>query len=219
MPLANEEKNNVVLFNICGSNESQKTQQLTNMFKLSSAISTIELNPHMQDGELDKEHLVNEILNEVKYLGRTAILNIQINSNMEKPLFDENDLTTLKILGIKVCLTFDNYNVQDQGGQTNWQPLLSNVDHVFFANANDQIRAVTENHVGKEKASHIQSMLVSNLIESEILSRPPNILLSGKLPNKERLNEVVTAAKELGNTRVIIASNPSTIDDVANYSH
>ncbi|HJD63998.1 MAG TPA: hypothetical protein LFW13_03195 [Rickettsia endosymbiont of Sericostoma sp.] len=87
---------------------------------------------------------------------------------------------------------------------------------MFFANANDQIRAVAEKHVAKEKTSHIQSMPVSNLIESEILNRPPNILLSGGLPNKERLIEVVKAAKDLGNTRVIVASNPSSIDDVAN---
>ncbi|WP_425362868.1 Ulp1 family isopeptidase [Candidatus Tisiphia endosymbiont of Hybos culiciformis] len=216
MTSADEEKNNIVLFNIGGSNESQKTQHSTNMSKFSSAIPTIDLKPHMLDGKLDKDHIVNEILDQVDLVKTTPILNIQFNSNMEKPLFDEEDLTTLKNLGIKVCLTFGNYNAQAQDLQTNLQPLLSNVNHVFFANANDQIRAVAENHVEKERASHIQSISVSNLIESEILSRPPNILLSGELPNKERLNEVVTAAKELGNTRVIIANHSSSIDDVAN---
>lgn len=87
---------------------------------------------------------------------------------------------------------------------------------MFFANANDQIRAVAEKHVIQEKTSHIQSMQVSNLIELEILKRPPNILVSGKLPNKERLTEVMLATKELGkNTRVIVASNPSSVDDMA----
>ncbi len=216
MPLADEEKNNIVLFNIGGSNESQEIQRSTNMSRLSSAIPTIELKPHMQDGKIDKEHIVNEILDKAEHLGKTPILNIQFDSNMEKPLFDENDLTELKDLGIKVCLTFSNYNAQDQNLQSNWQPLFTNVNHVFFTNANDQVRAVAEKHVVKEKTSHIQSMSVSNLIESEILNRPPNILLSGELPNKERLNEIVKAAKELGNTRVIIANHPSSIDDVAN---
>ncbi len=211
-----DEKNNIVLFNIGGSYESQETQHSTNMSKFSSAIPTIELKPHMQDGKLDKDHIVSEILDQADRVKKTPILNIQFNSNMEKPLFDEKDLTELKNLGIKICLTFGNYNAQDQNLQTNWQPLINNVNHVFFANANDQIRAVAEKHVVKEKTSHIQSMPVSNLIESEILKRPPNILLSGELPNKERLNEVVNAAKELGNTRVIIASNHSSIDDVTN---
>ncbi|MCC8483112.1 MAG: C48 family peptidase [Rickettsia endosymbiont of Labidopullus appendiculatus] len=215
MPL-DEGKNNVLLFNIGGSHESQETQHSTNMSNISSAISTIELKPHMQNGKLDKENIVSEIFDKAENLGKTPILNIQFNSNMEKPLFDEDDLTNLKNLGVKVCLTFSNYNAQDQNFPTSWKPLLSNVDHVFFANANDQIRAVAEKHVAKEKTSHIQSMPVSNLIESEILNRPPNILLSGGLPNKERLTEVVKAAKDLGNTRVIIASNPSSIDDVAN---
>ncbi|WP_425364678.1 Ulp1 family isopeptidase [Candidatus Tisiphia endosymbiont of Mystacides longicornis] len=216
MSLAKEGENNVVLFNIGGSHESQETQHSTNMSKISSAISTIELKPYMQDGKLDKNHIVNEILDKSEDLEKTPILNIQFNSNMEKPLFDENDLTNLKNLGVKVCLTFSNYNAQAQNLQSSWQPLLSNVDHVFFANANDQVRAVDRKHIAKEKTSHIQSMPVSNLIESEILNRPPNILLSGGLPNKERLTEVVKAAKDLGNTRVIIASNPSSIDDVAN---
>ncbi|MCC8398336.1 MAG: C48 family peptidase [Rickettsia endosymbiont of Labidopullus appendiculatus] len=218
MSLAKEGENNIVLFNIGDSHESQETQHSASMSKLiSSAILTIGLKPHhMQDGTLDKNHIVNEILNKTAGLEITPILNIQFNSNMEKPLFDENDLTELKNLGIKVCLTFGNYNAQNQNLQSSWQPLLTEVNHVFFASANDQIRAVAEKHVAKEKTSHIQSMPVSNLIESEILKRPPNILLSGKLPNKERLNEVVNAAKELGKTRVIIASNPSSIDDVTN---
>ncbi|WP_341756461.1 MULTISPECIES: Ulp1 family isopeptidase [unclassified Candidatus Tisiphia] len=216
MTLAKEGENNIVLFNIGGSNESQEIHQNTNMSKLSSAISTIELKPHMQDGKLDKNLIVSEILDQAERMKKTPLLNIQFNSNMEKPLFDENDLTELKNLGINVCLTFSNYNAQNQDVQTNWKPLLSNVNHVFFANANDQVSAVDKNHVLKEKTSHIQSMQVSNLIESEILKRPPNILLSGKLPNKEKLNEVVDAAKELGNTRVIIASNPASIDDVTN---
>ncbi|WP_375330135.1 MULTISPECIES: Ulp1 family isopeptidase [unclassified Candidatus Tisiphia] len=215
MPL-DEGKNNVLLFNIGGSHESQETQHSTNMSKFSSAISTIELKPHIQDGKLDKENIVSEIFDKAENLGKTPILNIQFNSNMEKPLFDEDDLTDLKNLGVKVCLTFSNYNSQAQNLQSSWQPLLTGVNHVFFANANDQIRAVAEKHVAKEKTSHIQSMPVSNLIESEILNRPPNILLSGGLPNKERLIEVVKAAKDLGNTRVIVASNPSSIDDVAN---
>ncbi|WP_250311736.1 Ulp1 family isopeptidase [Rickettsia endosymbiont of Oedothorax gibbosus] len=216
MSLAKEGENNVVLFNIGGSHESQEIQHSTNMSKISSAISTIELKPHMQDGKLDKENIVSEIFDKAENLGKTPILNIQFNSNMEKPLFDEDDLTNLKNLGVKVCLTFSNYNSQAQNLQSSWQPLLTGVNHVFFANDNDQIRAVAEKHVAKEKTSHIQSMPVSNLIESEILNRPPNILLSGGLPNKERLTEVVKAAKDLGNTRVIIASNPSSIDDVAN---
>jgi hypothetical protein len=215
MSLVQEGENNVVLFNIGGSHENQETQHSTSMSKLvSSAIPTIELKLHMQDGKLDKNHIVNEILDKAEDLKRTPILNIQFNSNMEKPLFDENDLIDLKNLGIKVCLTFGNYNAQNQNLQFSWQPILTEVNHVFFANANDQIRAVAEKHVVKEKTSHIQSMPVSNLIESEILKRPPNILLSGKLPNKERLNEVANAAKELGKTRIIIASNPSSIDDV-----
>ena len=87
----------------------------------------------------------------------------------------------------------------------------------FFTNDNDRNNAITHRHVEQKRTSYIPYIPVTNLVESEILKRPPNILVSGKLPNKERLTEVILATKELGrNTRVIVASNPSSVKDVAN---
>ncbi|WP_341754101.1 Ulp1 family isopeptidase [Candidatus Tisiphia endosymbiont of Dioctria rufipes] len=216
MAKTGKKENKVRLFNING-HVGQETQQNIIVANFDLNIPTRELKYNIQNGKLNKDNIISEILHEVKQ-GETPILNIQYNSNMEKPIIDTNDLAALKKSGIQTCFTFGNYNAYNQTlpYYNYWSPLLAQANHVFFANANDQIRAVAEKHVVQEKTSHIQSMQVSNLIESEILKRPPNILVSGKLPNKERLTEVMFAAKELGkNTRVIVASNPSSVDDMA----
>ncbi|WP_417905352.1 Ulp1 family isopeptidase [Candidatus Tisiphia endosymbiont of Micropterix aruncella] len=216
MAKTGKKENKVRLFNING-HVGQETQQNIIVANFDLNIPTRELKYNIQNGKLNKDNIISEILHEVKQ-GETPILNIQYNSNMEKPIIDTNDLAALKKSGVQTCFTFGNYNAYNQTlpYYNYWPPLLAQTNHVFFANANDQIRAVAEKHVAQEKTSHIQSMQVSNLIESEILKRPPNILVSGKLPNKERLTEVMFAAKELGkNTRVIVASNPSSVDDMA----
>ncbi len=216
MAKTGKKENKVRLFNING-HVGQETQQNIIVANFDLNIPTRELKYNIQNGKLNKDNIISEILHEVKQ-GETPILNIQYNSNMEKPIIDTNDLAALKKSGVQTCFTFGNYNAYNQTlpYYNYWPPLLAQANHVFFANANDQIRAVAEKHVVQEKTSHIQSMQVSNLIESEILKRPPNILVSGKLPNKERLTEVMFAAKELGkNTRVIVASNPSSVDDMA----
>lgn len=58
-------------------------------------IPTRELKYNIQNGKLNKDNIISEILHEVKQ-GETPILNIQYNSNMEKPIIDTNDLAALK---------------------------------------------------------------------------------------------------------------------------
>lgn len=216
MAKTSKKENKVRLFNING-HVGQETQQNIIVANFDLNIPTRELKYNIQNGKLNKDNIISEILHEVKQ-GETPILNIQYNSNMEKPIIDTNDLATLKKSGIQTCFTFGNYNAYNQTlpYYNYWSPLLAQANHVFFANANDRANAVTHGHVEQKRTSYIPYIPVTNLIESEILKRPPNILVSGKLPNKERLTEVMLATKELGkNTRVIVASNPSSVDDMA----
>ncbi len=217
MAKTGKKENKVRLFNING-HVGQDTQQNIIVANSDLNIPTRELKYNIQNGKLNKDNIISEILYEVKQ-GETPILNIQYNSNMEKPIVVTDDLAALKKSGIQTCFTFGNYNAHNQTlpYYNYWSPLLAQVNHVFFANANDRANAVTHRHVEQKRTSYIPYIPVTNLIESEILKRPPNILVSGKLPNKERLTEVMLATKELGkNTRVIVASNPSSVDDVAN---
>ena len=57
-------------------------------------------------------------------------------------------------------------------------------------------------HVEQKRTSYIPYIPVTNLVELEILERPPNILVSGKFLNKERLTEVILATKELGRKKL-----------------
>ncbi|WP_341751560.1 Ulp1 family isopeptidase [Candidatus Tisiphia endosymbiont of Piscicola geometra] len=217
MAKTGKKENKVRLFNING-HVGQKTQHNIILANSYLNIPTRELKYNIQNGKLNKDNIIIEILHEVKQ-GETPILNIQYNSNMGKPIVDINDLAALKKSGIQTCFTFSNYNAYNQTlpYYNYWPPLLTQANHVFFTNDNDRDNAITHRHVEQKRASYIPYIPVTNLVESEILKRPPNILVSGKLPNKERLTEVILAARELGrNTRVIVASNPASVDDVAN---
>ncbi|WP_342267479.1 Ulp1 family isopeptidase [Candidatus Tisiphia endosymbiont of Empis tessellata] len=217
MAKTGKKENKVRLFNING-HVGQETQHNIIVANSYLNIPTRELKYNIQNGKLNKDNIIIEILHEVKQ-GETPILNIQYNSNMEKPIVDINDLAALKKSGIQTCFTFSNYNAYNQTlpYYNYWPPLLTQANHVFFTNDNDRDNAITHRHVEQKRTSYIPYIPVTNLVKSEILKRPPNILVSGKLPNKERLTEVILATKELGrNTRVIVASNPASVDDVAN---
>ncbi|BFD46833.1 MAG: hypothetical protein DMENIID0002_14790 [Rickettsia endosymbiont of Sergentomyia squamirostris] len=216
MAKTGKKENKVRLFNINGY-VGQSTQQNIIVANSYLNIPTRELKYNIQNGKLNKDNIISEILYEVKQ-GETPILNIQYNSNMEKPIVDINDLAALKKSGIQTCFTFSNYNAYNQTlpYYNYWPPLLTQANHVFFTNDNDRDNAITHRHIEQKRTSYIPYIPVTNLVESEILKRPPNILVSGKLPNKERLTEIMLAAKELENTRVIVASNLASVDDVAN---
>lgn len=144
MAKTGKKENKVRLFNING-HVGQETQQNIIVANFDLNIPTRELKYNIQNGKLNKDNIISEILHEVKQ-GETPILNIQYNSNMEKPIIDTNDLAALKKSGIQTCFTFGNYNAYNQTlpYYNYWSPLLAQANHVFFANANDQIRAVAK---------------------------------------------------------------------------
>ncbi|WP_341748275.1 hypothetical protein [Candidatus Tisiphia endosymbiont of Dascillus cervinus] len=112
MAKTGKKENKVRLFNING-HVGQETQHNIIVANSYLNIPTRELKYNIQNGKLNKDNIIIEILHEVKQ-GETPILNIQYNSNMEKPIVDINDLAALKKSGIQTCFTFSNYNAYNQ---------------------------------------------------------------------------------------------------------
>ena len=94
MAKTGKKENKVRLFNING-HEGQETQHNIIVANSYLNIPTRELKYNIQNSKLNKDNIIIEILHEVKQ-GETPILNIQYNSNMEKPIVDINDLAALK---------------------------------------------------------------------------------------------------------------------------
>jgi len=210
-----QQQDDIVIFNINASERQEVQTSISNL--LSPTIPIIELKDIIKDGELqNKELIITEILDEAERTGKMPILNLQLDSNNNVPLFDAKDLKTFKDVGIKVSIDFGSYTKQNKDLQSIWKNFLDKVDHVFFGNSHDLEIAIDTSQVIPNKASHIQFMKVTKLEEAEILDRAANILISETLPKQDLLNETVGAITELRNSRIIIASPPSSIDDVAN---
>lgn len=151
MAKTGKKENKVRLFNING-HVGQSTQQNIIVANSYLNIPTRELKYNIQNGKLNKDNIISEILYEVKQ-GETPILNIQYNSNMGKPIVDINNLAALKKSGIQTCFTFSNYNAYNQTlpYYNYWSPLLTQANHVFFTNDNDRDNAINHRHVEKKE--------------------------------------------------------------------
>ena len=192
------------LFNL-NNNAGQSDAAL----QLDSTIPQVQLQPKFnQDHKVDIGAVATKIFGEAEKEKKAPILNIQVPSNAVPPLIDEEELKTLKELGIKVVFSFERYDISKD---ERWKPMLSNADHVFFANDQDRASAVSEKHIVQTKASYAEPY--ANLEEQEILSRKPNILMSEGLQDKEQINKLVDAAKSLPPTRIIMAVNTTLQND------
>ncbi|WP_342270555.1 Ulp1 family isopeptidase [Rickettsia endosymbiont of Orchestes rusci] len=178
-------------------------------------ISVISLKPNKESNISDKDRILREIIEES---GRkTPILNIQHPSNDHYPIFGLQDLTNFEILGIKTSLTFSNYKplLQNPKLENIWKGLLAKIDHVFFANEQDQNYAISHGDIAREKTTNIQTISDANSVISKILQKPVNILISGSLPDKAKLDELVKTAKDQ-NSRIVIKSNPLSVEGASN---
>ncbi len=216
MPEIVKQENETILFNVYASNNPQSQNRIT-MSQLASEMPIIELESVTEGSKVqDKSSIMSKILKKAEEEQISPILNICYDSNRETPLLDDNDLVILKNKGVKVSFIFDNYDPKNETLFSSWKGLLAKADHVFFANEKDSADAVAMKHVTEEKSSNIQRLSATKLQQAEILKRPPNILISDKLPNKKILDQVVDATKQLGNSRIIIVNPPSSADDITN---
>jgi hypothetical protein len=201
-------KEKFVLFNV--NNNEGKDESI---LQLDSTIPQVQLNPSiMRDHNVDIDRMASEILEKAEQEGRKPILNIQVRSSEMPPLIDEDKLSVLNALGIKVVFSFEHYDSKNSGGR--WSSILKDADHVFFAKDKDREGAVSQKHVSRLKAFHVSSF--TTLIESEILSRKPNIFMSEGLEDAQRIREVVEAAKEFPGTKVIMAVDTTSQQSVNN---
>ena len=197
-------KEKLVLFSV-NNNEGQDESIL----QLDSTIPQVQLNPSITQ---DLGHMASEILEKAEQEGRKPILNIQVRSNEMQPFIKEDEIDRLKASGIKVVFSFEHYD--SRSNENKWRSIINNADHVFFANDQDRVGAVSQRHVVRLKSSYVFPS--NTLTKSEILDREPNIFMSEGLENNEKLREVVEAAKAVPGTKVIMAVDTASQESVTN---
>ncbi len=166
----------------------------------------------------DKERIFSEILQESHEKGKTPIFNIQLNNNNVKPIFRVQDLINSQNLNIKTTITFDQYNSLPQNSELEayWKQIMEKVDHVFFTNEADQNLAIADGIVSKDKTTTITYIsLVTSVFNNLVYDRKIDQLLSGTIPNKEKLDKIIKNAKNQGG-RVIIETWPLSADEAIN---
>ncbi|MCC8369386.1 MAG: C48 family peptidase [Rickettsia endosymbiont of Oxypoda opaca] len=210
-----KQKENVPIIFTLSLGGKDEILQRVNKKEAEQKISVIALKPNKESNISDKDRILREIIEESGR--RMPILNIQHPSNDHYPIFDLQDLTNFEILGIKTSLTFGNYKplLQNPKLENIWKELLAKVEHVFFANEQDQNYAISHGDIAREKTTNIQTISDANSVISKILQKPVNILISGSLPDKAKLDELVKAAKNQ-NSRIVIKSNPLSVEGASN---
>ena len=166
----------------------------------------------------DKERIFSEILQESREKGKTPIFNIQLNNNNVKPIFRVQDLINSQNLNIKTTITFDQYNSLPQNSELEayWKQIMEKVDHVFFTNEADQNLAIADGIVPKDKTTTITDIsLVTSVFNNLVYDRKIDQLLSGTIPDKEKLDKIIKNAKNQGG-RVIIETWPLSADEATN---
>ncbi|WP_341789996.1 Ulp1 family isopeptidase [Rickettsia endosymbiont of Polydrusus tereticollis] len=210
-----KQKENVPIIFTLSLGGKDEILQRVNKKEAEQKISVIALKPNKESNISDKDRILREIIEESGR--RMPILNIQHPSNDHYPIFDLQDLTNFEILGIKTSLTFGNYKplLQNPKLENIWKELLAKVEHVFFANEQDQNYAISHGDIAREKTTNIQTISDANSVISKILQKPVNILISGSLPDKAKLDELVKTAKNQ-NSRIVIKSNPLSVEGASN---
>ncbi|WP_064428736.1 Ulp1 family isopeptidase [Rickettsia sp. Tenjiku01] len=166
----------------------------------------------------DKERIFSEILQESHKKSKTPIFNIQLNNNNIQPIFKVQDLINLQNLNIKTTITFDQYNSLPQNSELEayWKQIMKKVDHVFFTNEADQNLSIADGIVPKDKATTITDIsLVTSVFNNLVSDRKIDQLLSGTIPDKEKLDKIIKNTKNQGG-RVIIETWPLSADEATN---
>ncbi|WP_392505529.1 Ulp1 family isopeptidase [Rickettsia sp. 2024-CO-Wats] len=166
----------------------------------------------------DKERIFSEILQESRKKGKTPIFNIQLNNNNIQPILKVQDLINLQNLNIKTTITFDQYNSLPQNSalEAYWKQIMKKIDHVFFTNEADQNLSIADGIVPKDKTTTIMDIsLVTSVFNNLVYDRKIDQLLSGTIPDKEKLDKIIKNAKNQGG-RVIIETWPLSADEAIN---
>lgn len=199
--MAKQKENVPIIFTLSLGGKDEILQR-ANKKEAEQKISVIALKPNKESNISDKDRILREIIEES---GRkTPILNIQHPSNDRYPIFELQDLTNFEVLGIKTSLTFCNYKplLQNPKLENIWKELLAKY-------------AISHGDIAREKTTNIQTISDANSVISKILQKPVNILISGSLPDKAKLNELVKTAKNQ-NSRIVIKSNPLSVEGASN---
>ncbi|WP_121543217.1 Ulp1 family isopeptidase [Candidatus Rickettsia colombianensi] len=181
-------------------------------------LSIIRLEVNKASHISDKERIFSEILQESREKGKTPIFNIQLNNNNVKPIFRVQDLINSQNLNIKTTITFNQYNSLPQNSELEayWKQIMEKVDHVFFTNEADQNLAIADGIVPKDKTTTITDIsLVTSVFNNLVYDRKIDQLLSGTIPDKEKLDKIIKNAKNQGG-RVIIETWPLSADEATN---
>lgn len=202
-----EKEKKIKVFNFSINEEHNKMFENFN----STSVETAKLRPIIENGIItNKDAMLAEMLGSSE--GKQPILNIQLDSNLQTPPIELEDLENIHNLGIKVCFTFNNYYINTENKLSH---LLEKADHVFFTKNEAEKTAIASKSINLKKISSVQYLQAANLVESEILKRPPNILISGNSFPVDGLTEATAAVKQ-HNARLIIAVNSSTPEQITN---
>ncbi|MFY9589807.1 Ulp1 family isopeptidase [Rickettsia endosymbiont of Halotydeus destructor] len=150
--------------------------QKINTLRYEQDVSVVSLKANASNDLPDKDRIMGALVS-VNNNAQPRIFNIQFSSNDRLPIIGLKDLKNSQILGAKTSFTFNNYKTLSPNTELEniWKKLLPNVNHVFFANAQDQGLAVSDGFIAKEKTSNLQTILNANTLVSKILQQPINM--------------------------------------------
>jgi len=206
--MPDEKEKKIKFFNFSINEEHNKMFENFN----STSVETVKLKPIVENGVItNKDAMLAEMLGSDE--GKQPILNIQLDSNLQTPPIEVEDLENIHNLGIKVCFTINNYyiNTENKLGH-----LLEKADHVFFTKKEAEKTAIASKSINLKKISNVEYFQAANLVENEILKRPPNILILGDSFPINGLAEATVAVKQ-NNARLIIAVNSSTPEQITEF--
>ncbi|WP_341764087.1 hypothetical protein [Candidatus Tisiphia endosymbiont of Beris chalybata] len=212
----NKSKNNLVLFNINGFNESENgpSQKDLNIFNTPFEIADVKHETSIQGRDIsdiinNPNNVIREILEEAEEKNGQPIVNIQFNNNNKPlPIIIKTALEKLKELGIKVCFSFNHYNTGNEEFNKEWRPLLTKANHVFFANIEDKEAAIDKAHITADKATHIQSITTSLNTEVKKLGKDARIaVINVPLNNADMMTDLIMTKFNIGGDNAIDKKN------------
>jgi len=208
-----------IIFTLLFGNKDQLLEKIRNQ-EAQSSPAIISLQTNKESHISDKDRIFAEILEESSKQNKTPIFNIQLNDNNSKPIFKLQDLINLQNLNIKTTITFDRYNPLAENPElaAYWQQLLTKATHIFFTNEQERELAIKESIVSREKTTAIKDTDIDSIISvfnNLADDKKVNQLLSDTIPDKTKLDKIITTAKNQGG-RVIVKTWPLSADEATN---
>lgn len=202
-----------IIFTLLLGDKDQILEKIRNQ-EAPNTLNIVPLQTNKESHIPDKDRIFSEILVASKEQDKSPIFNVQLNDNSVTPIFQIKDLVNLRNLNIKSTITFDNYGSLANNPKlaAYWKQLLSEVNHVFFVNEQDREIAINEGVISREKTTTIKDAdsilsVFNNLTDDQKLNK----LLSDAIPDKAKLDKIITTTKNQGG-RVIIKTWPLSLD-------